>query len=119
MTVRHRGASRLDPSHHPSVVVSSHPVPVVRFEWRDRSVSYVQSEIRQWEFTALGTEDRIRIRAGSDLVTLAGSHLLPLRNALDQQRVQLVREQAGPHGLLSAEPTVRSIQVEKPAAPFR
>ena len=117
MTLRHRG-------HEPTalsegcVVISSHTVPVVRFELSDLSVSYVNAELRQWDYAVLETNERVRIRAGADLITIAGTHLLPVRNALDQLRLQVVRELRvrvpAPH----TRPWVQQIVIErsKPAS---
>ncbi|MDB6126522.1 MAG: hypothetical protein JWM35_418, partial [Verrucomicrobia bacterium] len=94
-------------------IVSAQPVNVIRFELSSGTMSYPLSELRHWEWLTVGSQDRLRIRAGPDWIIVTGENLVPLRNALDQLRLQLVRESgARPHAS-NTQPRVARIELER------
>lgn len=115
MTLR-RHESEPAPAATPEscVVVSGHPVPVVRFELVDRAISYLTAELKQWELMTLGQEERLRIKAGADWIAVTGRGLAAARDALDLSRLQRLREAPARRAALSDDPWIKAIQVETP-----
>ncbi|MDD3179517.1 MAG: hypothetical protein PHQ04_04115 [Opitutaceae bacterium] len=112
MTLRRRESEPVSAEAEPCVVVSGHPVPVVRFELVDRTISYLTAELKQWELTSLGQEDKLRIKAGGDWVAITGRGLAAARDALDQARLQKLREAPARRAALTDDPWVQAIKVE-------
>lgn len=112
MTLRYRETEPVSAAAEPCVVVSGHPVPVVRFELVDRTISYLTGELKQWELTVLGQEDKLRIKAGADWIAVTGRGLAAARDALDLARLQKLREAPARRAALSDEPWVQAIKVE-------
>lgn len=79
------------PSAEACVVMSGHPVPVIRFELTDRTVSYVAVELKRWELIP-GEPDKLVIRAGGEVISIVGRNLAPAHDALDNARLQILRE---------------------------
>lgn len=112
MTLRRRESEPAPATAESCVVVSGHPVPVVRFELVDRTISYLTSELKQWELMTLGQEERLRIKAGADWIAVTGRGLAAARDGLDLSRLQKLREAPARRAALSDDPWVKAIQVE-------
>ena len=112
MTVRRRGISLGGETSDACVVVSSQPVPVVRFELADRSLSYLTTELRHWELAHVGSGERLYVRAGAEGIVITGQNLLPIRQALDLLRLQIVRLFVGRKAFASG-PIVEAIEIER------
>jgi len=95
------------------VVVSGHPVPAVRFELTDRTISCATGEIRRWEL-ALAEEgnEQLIITAGKDTVIVTGRGLMTAHTALDQVRLQTLREAPARRASYAEEPWIQSITIE-------
>jgi hypothetical protein len=95
------------------VVVSGHPVPAVRFELADRTISYLTAEIRRWELVLADQGDeRLLITAGNDIVVVTGRGLMTAHTALDQIRLQILREAPARRVSYAEEPWIHRIEVE-------
>jgi len=99
------------PKAEPCVVVSGHPVPVVRFELAERTISYLTGELKRWELVA-GEQDKLFIKAGSDAVTVIGRDLAAAHDALDNARLQVLREAPGRRAALADGPWIQAIKIE-------
>ena len=99
------------PKSEPCVVVSGHPVPVVRFELAERTISYLTGELKRWELIS-GEQDKLLIKAGSDCVTVIGRDLAAAHDALDNARLQVLREAPGRRAALADGPWIQAIKIE-------
>ena len=90
---------------------------VVRFVLADRTVSFPIAELERWELIA-GNPERLKIVAGKTVVTIEGSALAVIRDALDKVSVIEVRttKRVLPFAADGAptSPVVRAIAVETP-----
>lgn len=114
MTLRRREDDSPATATEGCVVISGHPVPVVRFELVDRTISFVASELKQWELMTLGRDERLRIKAGGDWIAVTGRGLAAARDALDLGRLHRLREAPARRAALSDEPWVQAIRIEPP-----
>ena len=109
---RHEPASgAAAPKSEPCVVVSGHPVPVVRFELAERTISYLTAEVKRWELLS-GEQDKLLIKAGSDVVIVIGRDLAAAHDALDNVRLQVLREAPGRRAALADGPWIQAIKIE-------
>lgn len=86
---------------------------VVRFILLDRTLSLPYHTLVRWELS-VGDGESLVIQAAGVLVTIRGRHLAPLRDGLDQARLEQVRAQ-GERAALRAtpgEPWIQGIAVE-------
>jgi hypothetical protein len=77
--------------------------------------SYPYRSLSRWEYRKAYSSEEIIIRAVTDTVTITGKNLEKLVEALDQGKLDLVREM-GDESALSASPIiVHSISVKEAA----
>lgn len=90
---------------------------VVRFVLADRTISIPVSEMERWELIA-GSPERLKITADKTVVTIEGTALAEIRDALDKITVIEVRttKRMVPFaaGGAPAGPAVSAIAVETP-----
>lgn len=86
---------------------------VVRVVLVDRTVSFPYHTLVRWELS-VGETETLAIQAGGVLVTVRGRHLAPLRDGLDQARLEQVRAQGDRAALraTAGEPWIQGITVE-------
>lgn len=78
---------------------------VVRFAIGDGSVSFPVHAFKRWEFKP-GMPDLLTIRADSEVITVQGQRLAPVRDALDAGALLVLRVKPGRLAAPSSDETV-------------
>lgn len=95
------------------------PMRTVRFQkmdkWNSMTYSYPYRSLSRWKYCKSYSGEEITIQAVTDTVTITGRNLEKFVEALDQGKLDLVREM-GDESALSVSPTVvHSISVKEPS----
>jgi hypothetical protein len=93
------------------MVVSVTRVPAVRFELVDRVFSMPAASLKSWESLS-GTDEKIVIHAASGKVTVIGRGLEAVHDALDNGRLQVLRESPGASAALHDGPVILAIKLD-------
>ena len=94
-------------------------IQTIRFQktdrWKPVTYSYPYRSLSRWEYHKSYSSEEIIIHAVTDTVTITGKNLEKIVEALDQGKLDLVREM-GDESALSVSPIiVRSITVKEPS----
>jgi hypothetical protein len=88
----------------------------VRFQktdkWAPKTYSYPYRSFSRWEFRKSYSSDEIIIYAATDTITITGKNLERLAEALDQGKLELVREMGSESSVSDSPITVSSISVK-------
>lgn len=90
--------------------VGPSPAPAVRIETADRSFSFLTAEIRSWILRSEGEQDVLLLRTGREAFTVRGVGLHLVRDALEQQRLHVLRISIG-RGERTEEVWISAIEV--------
>ena len=86
-------------------------VATIRFACPNMSYSYPYHVLTKWTLSQ-GTRDELTIHAGPDTITITGTSLEAIYDALDSARVRVVRRQSTRYAEAAADPNIDSITVE-------
>lgn len=101
------------PATHPGwgeLAANGDTAEALRFCVADREVSFPCHVLHRWELQA-GATDSLVLLVGDERITIEGQNLAPLRDALDDQRLRVVRLHSG-RSVGNADTRVTSIRFE-------
>jgi len=106
-----------DPFSGPWGRIHDDPMSTVRFQktdkWNSVTYSYPYRSLSRWKYRKAYSNEEIIIQAVTDTVTITGRNLEKLVEALDHQKLDLVREMGDGAALSSSPIIVHSIAVKE------
>lgn len=106
-----------DPFSGPWGRIHYHPMQTVRFQktdqWNSVTYSYPYRSLSRWKYRKTYSSEEITIQAVTDTVTITGRNLEKFVEALDQGKLDLVREMGDGAALSSSPIIVHSIAVKE------